>query len=134
MNDNLIKRLPNLLQTATSGPWTHHERGTNRHPHPYVCGHEFPPEFEGDMFVVAYAVGMKNDANAELIALAPELATEVLALRTALEVAESKMEKAAELLAGIEKSLSGISGFFFDTFPRKEIRAILDEIEKGEPK
>jgi hypothetical protein len=91
MGDDLIKRLPDLLQKATTGPWTHHERGTNGHPHPYVCGAEFPPEFEGDVFVVAYVVGMKNDANAELIALAPELAAEVLSLRAELEAARKEL-------------------------------------------
>lgn len=45
--------------------------------------------------------------------------------------AEVKLGKAVELLEEIEVRLKPISGFFFDTFPRREIKAILAEI-KGE--
>ena len=47
------------------------------------------------------------------------------------EAAEAKLAKAVELLREIEEHLERISGFFFDTFPRKEIKATLAEI-KGE--
>jgi len=42
-----------------------------------------------------------------------------------------KLTKAVGLLAEIEERLSSISGFFFDTFPRKEIRTVLAELEGG---
>jgi len=48
-----------------------------------------------------------------------------------IEELEDKLEKANDLLLGIEHKLSKISGFFFDTYPRKEIRANLAEL-KGE--
>ena len=44
---------------------------------------------------------------------------------------EAKLAKTVELLREIEEHLERISGFFFDTFPRKEIKATLAEI-KGE--
>jgi hypothetical protein len=46
----------------------------------------------------------------------------------ALIIAENKLAKAVELLEEIEARLKPISGFFFDTFPRREIKAILAEI------
>jgi hypothetical protein len=46
-----------------------------------------------------------------------------------LEETEDKLAKAVELLEEIEVRLAPISGFFFDTFPRKEIKAILAEIK-----
>jgi hypothetical protein len=48
-----------------------------------------------------------------------------------IEALTAKLTKAAELLEEIEVRLKPISGFFFDTFPRREIKAILAEI-KGE--
>ena len=48
-----------------------------------------------------------------------------------IEALEAKLAKAVELLEEIEVRLKPISGFFFDTFPRREIKAILAEI-KGE--
>jgi uncharacterized alpha-E superfamily protein len=44
---------------------------------------------------------------------------------------EAKLAKTTKLLEQIERRLSSISGFFFDTFPRKEIRSLLEEL-KGE--
>jgi hypothetical protein len=51
------------------------------------------------------------------------------ALRISQE--KAKLAKAVELLEEIAISLARISGFFVDTFPRKEIKATLAEI-KGE--
>jgi len=48
-----------------------------------------------------------------------------------IEALTAKLTKAAELLEEIEVRLKPISGFFFDTYPRREIKAILAEI-KGE--
>jgi hypothetical protein len=44
---------------------------------------------------------------------------------------DAKLAKAVELLEEIEVRLKPISGFFFDTFPRREIKAILEKL-KGE--
>ena len=54
-----------------------------------------------------------------------------LAAADRIEALTAKLTKAAELLEQIEVRLKPISGFFFDTFPRREIKAILAEI-KGE--
>ena len=48
-----------------------------------------------------------------------------------IEELEAKLGKTTKLLEQIEHRLSRISGFFFDTFPRKEIRSLLEEL-KGE--
>lgn len=42
---------------------------------------------------------------------------------------EAKLAKAVKMLDEIEVGLARISGFFFDTFPRKEIRATLPELQ-----
>lgn len=55
----------------TPGPWTHHEKGI--HPNPFVCGAEQDYEFGPDQPVVCYVVGMNTQANAHLIAAAPDL-------------------------------------------------------------
>ena len=46
-----------------------------------------------------------------------------------IEELESKLAKTTKLLEQIERRLSFISGFFFDTFPRKEIRSLLEELK-----
>jgi uncharacterized alpha-E superfamily protein len=46
-----------------------------------------------------------------------------------IEELEAKLGKTTKLLEQIERRLSGISGFFFDTFPRKEIRSLLEELK-----
>jgi hypothetical protein len=56
---------------------------------------------------------------------------DVLQAADRIEALTAKLAKAAELLEEIEVRLKPISGFFFDTFPRREIKAILAEI-KGE--
>ena len=54
-----------------------------------------------------------------------------LKLEKERDALEAKLAKAVELLEEIEVRLKPISGFFFDTFPRREIKAIVAEI-KGE--
>lgn len=49
------------------------------------------------------------------------------ALRISQE--KAKLAKAVELLEEIEVGLAPISGFFIDTFPRKQIKATLAEIK-----
>ena len=46
-----------------------------------------------------------------------------------IEELEAKLAKTTKLLEQIERRLSKISGFFFDTFPRKEIRSLLEELK-----
>jgi hypothetical protein len=46
-----------------------------------------------------------------------------------IEELEANLGKTTKLLGQIERRLSGISGFFFDTFPRKEIRSLLEELK-----
>jgi hypothetical protein len=46
-----------------------------------------------------------------------------------IEELEANLGKTTKLLEQIERRLSGISGFFFDTFPRKEIRSLLEELK-----
>jgi uncharacterized protein YlaN (UPF0358 family) len=46
-----------------------------------------------------------------------------------IEELEANLGKTTKLLERIERRLSGISGFFFDTFPRKEIRSLLEELK-----
>jgi len=55
----------------TPGPWSAHEKGA--HPNPYVCGAEREYEHGPDKPVVAYIVGTDTQANARLIAAAPDL-------------------------------------------------------------
>jgi len=47
-----------------------------------------------------------------------------------IEELEANLGKTTKLLEQIERRLSGISGFFFDTFPRKEIRSLLEELKE----
>lgn len=55
----------------TPGPWVEREKGV--HPHPYVCGEYKEYEFGLDRPVVCYLVGCRTEANAHLIAAAPDL-------------------------------------------------------------
>lgn len=57
-----------------------------------------------------------------------EAADRIEQLAVTNEALKAKLAKAVELLEEIEARLKPISGFFFDTFPRREIKAILAEI------
>lgn len=59
------------VEKHTSGPWTSHDKGI--HPNPYICGREIEWEHGIDAPVIAYIVGVNTEANARLIAAAPEL-------------------------------------------------------------
>ncbi len=59
------------MTNHTPGPWTPHEKGA--HPYLFVCGPSEPTEHGEESFLVAYATGINAEANARLIAAAPDL-------------------------------------------------------------
>ena len=72
------------------------------------------------------------DAQAEIIELELAVRYEADLAQMALDARkelEAKLAKAVDLLEEIEVRLATISGFFPDTFPRKEIKATLAELK-----
>ena len=104
------KQLESLLAEATPGEWACFEQG--KHPHIHVCGPEVEFEHGVDRFVICYVTGLCTQANANLIALAPALAREVIELRRKVEAAEKLAEatRVANSRARNNKVMAAIHG------------------------
>jgi hypothetical protein len=84
------------LTGHTPGPWKdHQEKGS--HPNKYVTGTKEPADFPGDKYLVAYIVGIDSEANARLIAAAPELLKEAIRFRACLKSVLEDLETLKEI-------------------------------------
>jgi len=113
-----------LLEAATPGPWTEHEKGV--HPYPYVCGATQEYEHGPDQPVVTYLVGMNLKGNQALIAAAPDLAAEVLRLRD--ELASGSFYKESDIDA-MQDEIARLRGVAIST--AASLAAAISLLERG---